>query len=614
MKVIFVKTMALLGLMFLTLNIHAQRYGIIPKPKTLIEEQGSFKLDPSTVICVSCQDSDFINVAQNFAHQLRTVSGYHIQVKTSDINPSVHQIVFIKQLGMDKEAYQLTVDKKKISIIATAPNGAFYGVQSLCQLLPAEIYGKKVNRKVKWTVPCCKIQDEPRFSYRGMMLDCSRYFMPKDFIFKFIDLLSMHKQNVFHWHLTDDQGWRIEIKKYPKLTTIGAWRAETGGYNSAKGDGKPHGGYYSQDDIKEIVEYARQRYVTVVPEIELPGHATAALASYPELAVFSDRQYKVATGWGVKKDIMSPTVYTFQFLEDVFQELLPLFPSPYYSIGGDECPRDQWKESEYCKNLMKVLGTDNAGDLQALFVQHMTKFLERKGKRVIGWDEILDDGAVPSTIALSYRGHAPAVKAVWRNMDAVMCPNRWCYFDYYQEDPEKEPQAQGLFLPLRKVYDYFPIGDTLSTSRYKYILGVQGCIWTEFIQNPKRVEYMGFPRAIALSEVGWCDKNHKDWNSFCRRMGKEFARLDQKNVGYSKAFYHVLFNFDRKETNYPKTVELTLDDPDTEIHYTLDGTCPTRHSPLYKSALSVNKGDYIRARGFKQTGEAVGIEVEKRFK
>jgi hexosaminidase len=599
--------------LLVSISVHAQRYGIIPKPKSLIEKDGNFVINRSSCIVVDSKDTCFSKVALNFARQLRSVTGYKVGVKTPDSKLTGHQIQIVKQTGIGQEAYELSVSSKEITIKASSPNGAYYGIQTICQLLPVEVYGKSVAKGVRWTVPCCEIKDEPRFGYRGIMLDCCRYFMPKEFVMKLIDILAMHKQNIFHWHLTDDQGWRIEIKKYPKLTEIGSWRSETSDYGDAKGDGKPHGGYYTQEDVKEVVEYARQRFVTVIPEIELPGHATAALASYPELAVFPDRTYKVATGWGVKKDIMSPTVTTFQFLEDVFTELFPLFPSPYYSIGGDECPRDQWKESPYCQDLMKILGTKNAGDIQTLFVQHMVKFLGEHGKRVIGWDEILDDGAATSTIVLSYRGHAPAVKAVWRNMYAVMCPNRWCYLDYYQEDPDKEPKSQGLFLPLRKVYNYFPIGDTLSLSRYKYIMGVQGCLWGEYVQNVPRAEYMLFPRAVALSEVGWCDKGEKDWNSFCQRMPKEFSRLDQKRVGYSKAFYNVIFNYDRKQINYPKEVELTIDFPDAIIHYTTDGTEPSANSPVYRGPLSVNKGDYLRARGFDKNGNAIGINVDKKF-
>lgn len=592
----------------------AQCCNIIPKPRVFTEESGNFTLNSKTAFVVYAKDSSFIEVANNFAKQIRVATGLKVKVLLP-FKKILYKnvIVFNKVNGLGLEEYKLQVTSGSIQLSASKPNGLFYGVQTICQLLPAEIYGSIVSKHIKWNIPCCEIEDSPKFPYRGMMLDCGRYFMPKDFVMKFIDLLSMHKQNVFHWHLTEDQGWRIEIKKYPKLTQVGAWRKETTGYNDATGDGKPYGGFYTQEDIKEIVEYARQRYVTVIPEIELPGHASAAIAAYPELSCFPDRHYEVATGWGVKKEVFCPSVKTFKFLEDVFSELFKLFPSPYYHIGGDECPKDRWSESSYCKDLNYLLGNEKIGELQSFFVQRIDKFLREKGgKKVIGWDEILDDGAVPSTIAMSYRGHAPAMKALNRNMYTILCPNRWCYLDYYQEDPEKEPKSQGLFLPLKKVYGYYPVVDTVSLSKQHFILGMQGCIWTEFIQNPQRVEYMAFPRAVAISEVSWCEKESKDWNSFCERMLKEFKRLDAKKVNYSKAFYNVLFNFDQKEA-FPKKVELTLDMPRTTIHYTTDGSRPTIQSPLYRDELTVQKGCAIHAQGFDSQGHSVGLEVSKKF-
>lgn len=611
-KILFVWITATL-LAYCTLA-SAQKYSIIPQPQSVVEKEGTFRLDRKTIFLVTANDSSFMEVAENFAIQLAMVSGMKVSVSNQLDQHLSKAVVFEKKDGMQCEEYALQVTPKRITISASYPNGLFYGVQTICQLLPPEVYGKNQVRGINWVVPCCEIKDAPKFSYRGMMLDVGRYFMPKEFIMKFIDLLAMHKQNIFHWHLTEDQGWRIEIKKYPKLTEVGAWRKETTGYEGAASDGQPHGGFYTQDEIREVVEYARQRYVTVVPEIELPGHASAAIAAYPELSCFPERKYEVPTGWGVKKDVFCPSAKTFTFLEDVFTELFDLFPSPYYHIGGDECPKDRWKESAYCQDLKKVLGIQTEDELQIFFVQRMDKFLREKGgKKVIGWDEILDGGAVPSTIAMSYRGHVPAMKALNRNMYTILTPNRWCYLDYYQEDIEKEEKSQGLFLPLRKVYDYYPISDTISVEKHKYILGVQGSLWLEFIQNPQRAEYMAYPRTVAMSEVGWCDKGNKNWDSFCERMLKEFKRLDQKKVGYSKAFYNVIFNFDRKES-YPKEVVLTLDMPGAMIRYTTDGSAPTPTSSLYNEPLNIKEGDCIRAQGFTAQGKSVGVEVSKVFK
>ncbi len=312
-------------------------------------------------------------------------------------------------------------------------NGAFYGLQTILQLLPEKIYSPRKVSGVKWIVPCCTIEDSPEFWYRGTLFDSGRFFFPKEEVMKFIDLMAMHKQNILHWHLTEDQGWRIQIDKYPRLTSIGAWRKETA-WHSGIGNGEPHGGFYTKDDIREVVEYARRRCVTVVPEVEIPGHCTAAIAAYPELSCFPDRHYEVETRWGIWKNLYAPTATTFRFLEDVFTELFELFPSPYYHIGGDEAPKDVYKESQYCQDLMTVLGLEDEEELQTFFVKRMGDFLRKNGKTVIGWDEILDGGALEDPIAMSYRGHAPAVKGIKRGIRVILTPNRWCYLDNQQYD------------------------------------------------------------------------------------------------------------------------------------------------------------------------------------
>lgn len=585
---------------------------IIPKPKSCVMTQGYFNLTSNSVIVVESRNSLFAEIAEDFVQTIYKSTGYKLNIVNEIPSKSKSCIILREVKGLAKEAYRFSAKPSEIYIEASYPNGCFYGVQTLLQLLPAKVYSL-TKEKAKWSIPCCEIEDEPFLEYRGLMIDACRYFFPKEEIMKFIDLMAMHKINVFHWHLTDDQGWRIEIKKYPKLTEIGAYRKETGGYEGIS-DNTPHGGFYTQEDVKEVVEYARKRYVTVVPEIELPGHASAAIAAYPELSCFPDREYEVQTTWGIKKDVFCPNAFTFQFFEDVFTELFELFPSPYYHIGGDECPRDRWKESKYCQDLMKVLGLENEDQIQIFFVQRIDKFLREKGnKQVIGWDEILDGGAVPSTIALSYRGHAPGVKAINQGMRTIFAPNRWCYFDYYQEDMEKEPKAQPLFIPLSKIYKYNPISDTVTVEKRKLILGMQACLWSEFIPDSKMLEYRAFPRVLALSETQWTPKRNKDFEDFCKRMLKGFQRLDEKDVNYSKAFFNVIFHFDRKE-DFPQDVELTLDCPDTEIRYTTNGEVPTRKSLLYTAPLNCKKGDTIKAQGFNiKTGKCVGVMVEKTF-
>ena len=515
----------------LGLSVRAQdRCDIIPAPKAYEEMPGAFRLRSAAVEA----DPAFAETAADLTARLAAVTG----LKTA--KPAAIRLVRVE--GLPKEAYRLEVTQQQVTIEATDPAGAFYGVQSFLQLLPAQVYGDKRAKGVRWTAPCCRVEDRPHFPYRGMHLDVGRYFMPKETVMRFIDLMAMHKQNMFHWHLTEDQGWRIEIKKYPRLTEVGAWRPFTADYRDENPDGTPHGGFYTQDDVREVVEYARRRFVTVIPEIELPGHASAAIAAYPQLSCNPDAPHAVATSWGVKTDVFCPNAFTFQFLEDVFTELFDLFPSPYYHIGGDECPKDAWMESDYCKDLMKVLGITDFHELQTFFVRRMDSFLRAHGKTVIGWDEILDGSAVESTVVMSYRGHAPAAKAIQRGMKTILVPNRWTYLDYYQMDPALEPKAQSLYLPIDKVYNYFPAVDSLRTLSDEYIIGYECCVWGEYAQTPERVEYLAFPRAVAAAEVAWCDRGEKDWDSFYRRMRKEFGRLDAKGVRYNRALHDEMFN------------------------------------------------------------------------
>ena len=523
----------LLLLLTLTLgfSVRAQdRCDIIPAPKADDEMPGSCRLRRAAVEA----DPAVAETAASLSALLAAVTG----LKTA--KPAAIRLVRVE--GLPEEAYRLEVTQQQVTIEATDPAGAFYGVQSFLQLLPAQVYGDKRAKGVRWTAPCCRVEDRPHFPYRGMHLDVGRYFMPKETVMRFIDLMAMHKQNMFHWHLTEDQGWRIEIKKYPRLTEVGAWRPFTADYRDENPDGTPHGGFYTQDDVREIVEYARRRFVTVIPEIELPGHASAAIAAYPQLSCNPDAPHAVATSWGVKTDVFCPNAFTFQFLEDVFTELFDLFPSPYYHIGGDECPKDAWMESDYCKDLMKVLGITDFHELQTFFVRRMDSFLRAHGKTVIGWDEILDGSAVESTVVMSYRGHAPAAKAIQRGMKTILVPNRWTYLDYYQMDPALEPKAQSLYLPIDKVYNYFPAVDSLRTLSDEYIIGYECCVWGEYAQTPERVEYLAFPRAVAAAEVAWCDRGEKDWDSFYRRMRKEFGRLDAKGVRYNRALHNEMFN------------------------------------------------------------------------
>ena len=577
----------------------APRLNIVPTPKNVSVSEGFFRLDKNTSLVV--EDAAFEEIAADFKDQVKHASA---------LNGSKTRIVLRKCPGFGKEAYRLTVTPSEVLIEASEVNGAFYALQTFKQLLPEAIYAESPKKAVSYLAPCCTIEDEPEFWYRGLLFDSGRFFFPKEEIMKFIDIMSMYKQNMFHWHLTEDQGWRIQIDKYPRLTEVGAWRKETA-WHSGIGNGIPHGGFYTKDDIHEVVEYARRRCVTVIPEVEIPGHSTAAIAAYPFLSCFPDRHYEVETRWGIWKNLYAPTATTFRFLEDVFTELFELFPSPIYHIGGDEAPKDVYKESQYCQDLMTVLGIDSEEELQTFFVKRMGDFLRAHGKTVIGWDEILDGGALEDPIAMSYRGHAPAAKGIKRGIRVILTPNRWCYLDNKQED-QADDIDQNIFMPLKKVYNYYPAVDSLADLSKKYIVGYETCLWTEYVPDNKTAEYQAFPRNVAAAEVGWTSRENKDWESFRERMPKILATLDLKGIQYCPVYYDVIFDYDRN-IGFPKPMNLEIEDPTAVIRYTLDGSIPTAKSPVYDGKpFMVDKGSIIKARGFRG-GKAIGKTVTKEF-
>lgn len=431
---------------------------------------------------------------------------------------------------LGKEGYTLSVNQDGVFIKANEGAGLFYGVQSLIQLISAD--GKQV--------PFVEITDAPRFSYRGLHLDVGRHMFPKDFIKKYIDLMARHKFNRFHWHLTEDQGWRIEIKKYPKLQEIAAFRKQTlighGGSSNPNKiyDDVRYGGFYSQDEIKEVVKYAADRYVTIIPEIELPGHSQAALAAYPDLGC-TGGPYESATKWGVFEDVYcAGNEETFKFIEGVIDEVAVLFPGEYIHIGGDECPKTSWKKCTKCQKRIKVEGLKDEHELQSYFIQRIEKYVNSKGKKIIGWDEILEGGLAPNATVMSWRGEEGGIAAAKQQHDVMMTPGDWCYFDHYQDSSKTEPLAIGGLTTVKDVYLYEPLPPQLSASETKYILGAQGNVWTEYMKTSDHVEYMVYPRACALAEVVWSPKENKDYNNFVQRMKVHFTRLDQWNVNYAK--------------------------------------------------------------------------------
>lgn len=413
-----------------------------------------------------------------------------------------------------EEAYRLRITSGRIEIQGKTAAGAFYGAQTLIQLA-----GRTNNARAQ-ELRCLLIEDYPRFLWRGAMLDVSRHFFPKDYIFKFIDLLAMQKMNVLHLHLTDDQGWRIEIKKYPRLTEIGSVRRETrvGHEREKKGfDGTPYGGFYTQTELRDIVHYAQERFVRVVPEIEMPGHAQAAIAAYPELGNTREK-IEVSTRWGVHKDVFNVNESTIRFLQDVLDEVLAIFPGTFIHVGGDEVPLDQWKASPEAQARKKELGLKEDVELHGYFIRRMDQFLRQRGRRLVGWDEILEGGVDPSATVMSWRGNKGGIAAARSGHDVVMAPNTYTYFDYYQAKGPEEGLAIGGFLPLEKVYGFEPVPSELKPEEARRILGTQGQLWTEYIPSPQRLEYMAFPRLTALAEVAWTPKERKDYANFLERL------------------------------------------------------------------------------------------------
>lgn len=586
----------------------APRYDIIPAPLKLTASSGEFSLGKRMRVAASPQ---FVEIADDFRARMGEVGGLRLRSSRRIFRRGVE---LVKVDGLAPEAYRLKVTKRKVTVEASDYAGAFYALQTFCQMLPAEVYSASRVSGVAWTAPCCEIEDSPRFAYRGMLLDCGRYFYPKEEVKKFIDLMAMHKMNYLQWHLTEDQGWRIEIKKFPRLTEVGAYRKETSGYDNV-GDGKPHGGFYTQDDVREIVEYARRRAVTIIPEIELPGHSSAAIAAYPELSCTPDEPKEVVTSWGVKEDVYCPRPETFAFLEDVFSELFDLFPSPYYHFGGDECPKTAWRNSEYCKNFAREKGLDSVDDIQDYFVAHFDNFLRRHGKTVIGWDEILDGKATESTVVMSYRGHKPASRAMEKGMKTILCPNRWCYFDYQQQEIEDKPSNQHLFITLRKAYNWSLESmiepETLAKGG-DGLLGLQACVWGEHIPDVAKLQLQTYPREAAIAETSWSATDNRDWNNFKTRMPKELKRMGFAGVVFSDAFNNVIVNMDL-ESDYPRSVELEIDNLCAVIRYTTDGSEPGAGSEVVPSSIRVQKGDTIKARGFLCDGTPVGETMTRTF-
>jgi hexosaminidase len=583
---------------------------IIPKPGSMKLKTGTFEINNSTVVYTMASDHDAAFSADLLTGLLANAGFKDVKVSVmpNDIKHLTNGIILKQEAkgNIPEEGYILSVSPERILIEATGGAGLFYGIQSLIQLLPPEVYSGKQEILVKsFSIPCLEIKDQPRFPYRGMHLDVSRHFFPKEFVKQYIDLISMYKMNVFHWHLTDDNGWRIEIKKYPKLTSVGAWRADhentpwTDRAPQKPGEPATYGGFYTQDDIREVVQYATQRHVTIIPEIEMPAHSVEVLAAYPELSC-TGGPFTVATGgyWPNKDIYCAGNDSVFMFLQDVLTEVMELFPSKYIHIGGDEADKTNWKTCPKCQARIKAENLKDENELQSYFVKRIEKFILSKGKRVIGWDEILEGGLAPEATVMSWRGVEGGIAAARQGHDAIMTPGDYCYFDKYQADPATEPKTIGGFLTLKKVYSYEPVPEELNSEEKKHILGAQANLWTEYIPTVKQAQYMALPRMIALSEVNWTPAAERDFDGFRARLTSHLKKLDYMKVAYSPGSFKVDISTILNDKGDKVLVVLSSEQPGIPIYYTLNGKDPSTKSTLYTEPFEITGSKVIKAALF----------------
>ena len=593
------------GIVLCSCGSHDPQIAIVPYPNHLETGRGTYRVTDRPVTCDSRTDERTQRAVVGFAARLATVTGGTNPVTVADEVPA-SGIRFVTDESLPAEGYELNVDGEGIEVRASQFPGFLYALQSLEQLLPAAVYGTEPAPDAAWEVPCVKIADAPRFAYRGMHLDVARHFFSVDEVKRYIDVMAIHKLNTLHWHLTDDQGWRIEIKRYPELTAVGSIRKATvvrkewGTY-----DGTPYGGFYTQDEIRDVVKYAADRGVTVIPEIDLPGHMLAALTAYPELGC-TGGPYEVWGRGGVADDVLCPgREKTFEFLEGVLTEVMELFPSEYIHIGGDECPKVRWEKCPRCQAKIRQLGLKDDGEhtaehyLQSYVTDRIGKFLAQHGRRIIGWDEILEGRAPSDAVVMSWRGSEGGIAAAKLGHDVIMTPNSHFYFDYYQSlDTDAEPFGIGGYIPMEQVYSYDPAFPELTPEQQKHILGVQANLWTEYVLSDEHLEYMLLPRLAALSEVQWCQPETKDWNRFIgsfrmdeiySQMGYEFA----KHIFGVTASYAV----DPEKGGVVMTLTTQGGAP---IRYTLDGSDPTASSPLYKAPVTIGESCTFKAAALRE--------------
>ena len=588
-------------------NPNQKELTVVPYPNSVDINCGLFNAKGANINYDAAIDARGTALILNFAEQLTLVSG--TQNKLIEATEG-NGFLFLLDETLPAEAYTLDINRRKTVVKASGLNGFNYAIQTIKQMLPVEIYGKTEAPGKEWTLLCCEIEDEPRFGYRGMHLDESRHFFGMDAVKRYLDIMEIHKLNTLHWHLTDDQGWRVEIKKYPKLTEVGSIRKKTvigHIFRSKDYDTTPYGNgmWYTQDQIREIIEYAAAKGITIIPEIDLPGHMLAALAAYPELGC-TGGPYDVWGDWGISDDVLCVgKEQTMQFLENVLSEICDLFPSEYIHIGGDECPKVRWEKCPRCQAKIRELGLKANEEyqpehfLQGYVMSRMEKFINSKGKRIIGWDEILEGEVAPNATIMSWRGVAGGLQAVHLGHDAIMTPNTFYYLDYYQSlDKEKEPLAIGGYLPIEKCYSYEPFVEGMTEQEKAHVLGVQANLWTEYIATESHLQYMLLPRMAALSEVQWCQPENKSWERFYNSADAFCSIYDAMGYNYGKHIFEV--KAEVKINKEKGCVEVGLQaQGNTPIRYTLDGSEPEAASSLYTGPIEIRESCTLKAKSDK---------------
>ncbi len=618
MKILFYVTLLLISILFSSCSCNQKAedsaISIIPKPQMLEITNGSFVISGELQIVTNWDDDEIKNAVKQFSNILNKSTNTDIKlVKEISSDKKISNIVInqIDNNSLGEEGYNLSVTSKNISIEANRANGVFYAFQTILQLLPPQIFSESKVVDLDLTLQCVEITDQPRFAWRGLLFDVARYFFPKEYIKKQLDYLAMHKMNVYHWHLTDDQGWRIEIKKYPKLTEVGAWRKDTVAYKPwmasltelrKTNKDNNYGGYYTQDDIKEIVKYAADRFITIVPEIEMPGHCISSFAAYPELSC-TEQHYNVSgkgTGHKNRKAYCTGNEEVFTFLENVLTEVIELFPSEYIHIGGDEVNYISWQNCSKCQQRIKDEGLANEEELQSYFIKRIAKFVNSKGRKIIGWDEIMKGGTPHGAAVMAWHENNFGILAARANHKVIYTPDEYFYINEYQGNPLYEPIAYNQLTPLKKVYSFEPIQkDSLTYEQAKNIEGVEAALWTNFLSSIWLADYMLFPRLAAVAEVAWTNKNLRSWDDFSLRMVKQLQRYKFAKINYAKTLYDVTaeYKLDKKE----KTILVTLNNEagNTQIFYTLDGSLPDTNKVKYAKPFKVNKVTLLKAATFR---------------